>query len=222
VTGPAHALARVRRVRVGTTNGPKIAAATEAIRAYVPGARVEGAPVESGVSDQPVGLDEIARGARNRAAAAFELGDCQLAVGYEDGLVALPELGGCASELLNLGCAAVTDGVRTSLGLSSGFSYPPECARQAATEREPIGDLFDALWSERRGDAAAGPSGQGIGNIGKLSLGVLPRTEYARHAILCALVPLLHPDLYDSRTVHPDGAVGHPKGAAGPPARSGA
>ena len=31
-------------------------------------------------------------GARNRAERAFALGDCELAVGYEDGLVALPEL----------------------------------------------------------------------------------------------------------------------------------
>ena len=82
-------LAGVRRVRVGTTNGPKIAAATGALQAYAPHASVEGAKVESGVSDQPVGFEEIARGARNRAARAFALGDCDLAVGYEDGLVEL-------------------------------------------------------------------------------------------------------------------------------------
>jgi inosine/xanthosine triphosphatase len=199
VTRTAHALVGVRRVRVGTTNGPKIAAAADAIRAYAPGAQVEGAAVESGVSDQPVGFAEIARGARNRAMRAFALGACDLGIGYEDGLVALPDLACDPPELLNVGCAAVTDGATTSLGLSSGFAYPPRCAARSASERSPIGGLFDELWAERRGDETSGPSGPsglGIGNIGKLSLGVLTRTEYARHAILCALVRLLHPDLY--------------------------
>jgi non-canonical (house-cleaning) NTP pyrophosphatase len=35
-----------------------------------------------------------------------------------------------------------------------------------------------------------------MGNVGRLTLGVLPRAEYARHAVLCALVAFLHPDLY--------------------------
>ena len=36
----------------------------------------------------------------------------------------------------------------------------------------------------------------GVGNVGKLTLGVLTRSEYARHAVLCALIAFLHPDLY--------------------------
>jgi non-canonical (house-cleaning) NTP pyrophosphatase len=36
-----------------------------------------------------------------------------------------------------------------------------------------------------------------LGNVGKLTLGVLPRSEYTRHAVLCALVALLHGDLYN-------------------------
>ena len=203
MSAPAHALAGVRRVRVGTTNGPKIAAATEAIRAYAPGAGVEGAAVDSGVSEQPVGFEEIARGARTRAERAFAFGDCELAVGYEDGLVDLPGLHPEGAECLNVGCAAVTDGARTSLGLSSGFAYPPECAERAIAQREPIGDLFDDLWERYADERDARASAHGAGNVGKLTLGVLPRSEYARHAIVCALVRFLHPELYAERA---DGA----------------
>ena len=203
----AHALARVRRVRVGTTNAPKIAAATGALAPYAPQARVEGAAVASGVSEQPIGYGEIARGACNRATRAFELGDCELAVGYEDGLVDLPELSECgvasqgAGTLMNIGCAAVTDGSTTSLGLSSGFAYPPALAARAVREQTPIGDLFDALWHDYDPSAAGAakggePSALHGGNIGKLSLEVLTRSEYARHAIACALVRFLHPRLY--------------------------
>jgi non-canonical (house-cleaning) NTP pyrophosphatase len=89
----------------------------------------------------------------------------------------------------------VSDGVRISLGLSSGFSYPAACSEPAVAERQPIGALFDHFWRERRGDGAPRrpPS---IGNVGKLTGGALTRADYTRQAVLCALAPFLHPDLY--------------------------
>jgi non-canonical (house-cleaning) NTP pyrophosphatase len=42
----------------------------------------------------------------------------------------------------------------------------------------------------------AKPSALSTGNIGRLSNGVLPRAEYARHGVLCALVAFVQPDLY--------------------------
>ena len=63
-------LAAVRWVRVGSVNEPKLAAVRSAIGAYAPDAKVEGVAVSSGVSEQPVGFEEIIRGARNRAAGA--------------------------------------------------------------------------------------------------------------------------------------------------------
>ena len=42
-----------------------------------------------------------------------------------------------------------------------------------------------------------------VGNVGRLSLGALSRAEYARHAVLCALLPFLHPDLYPLPGVKP-------------------
>lgn len=208
---PPHGLAHVRRVRVGSANGPKIAAAVQALEPYAEGVVVVGEAVDSGVPEQPVGWAEISLGASHRAERAFELGDCDLAIGYEDGLVQLPELVGWSSPQgvtddggappLNVGCAAVSDGQTVALGLSSGFVYPPEVAQRAVAERAPIGDLFDALWRSRSDELPeATPSAQGEGNIGKLSLGALTRSMYARQAITCALVRFLHPDLYEQRT----------------------
>jgi inosine/xanthosine triphosphatase len=192
---PQQALAALRRARVGTTNPPKIEAVRLALSRYSPEVEVEGAAVESGVSEQPVGFPEILRGARNRARAALEMGECDLAVGIEDGLVSLPGVEGMG---LNIGCAIVTDGEREGFGTSSGFGYPQECLLPAMADREPIGELFDQFWRDRRADAPVGshPSSLSSGNVGKLSLGVLPRSEYVRHAVLCALIPFLHPDFY--------------------------
>jgi inosine/xanthosine triphosphatase len=196
--GPSpNPLVALKRVRVGSQNEPKIAAVRSAIAAYAPEAEVCGAEVASGVSAQPVGFEEIARGARNRAAAARAGGDCDLGVGIEDGLVALPPgAASVAGEHVNIGCAAVSDGVRVSLGFSSAFAYPPGVSLPAVREREPIGALFDRLWHERRSGSDGGAIPRGAGNVGKLTAGVLPRSEYARHAVLCALVAWLNPDLY--------------------------
>lgn len=196
---PSSPLLSIERVLVGSKNEPKIAAVRAALEAFAPGVDVVGVMVSSGVADQPVGYEEIVCGARNRAEAAMAGGDCDLGVGIEDGLVTLPNGEGSSStQIVNVGCAAVSDGTRVSVGFSSGFAYPPEVAEEAVRERAPIGDLFDRLWRERSGERERIPSARTSGNIGKLTSGVLPREEYARHAVTCALVAFLHPDLYPS------------------------
>ena len=190
-------LAALRSVRVGSANPPKIQAVRDALAALAAGAEVEGVAVESGVAEQPLGFAEITAGARNRARAAFASGACDLAVGYEDGLVEIP---GTPERWFNIGCAAVVGSGGEGLGFSSGFAYPPACAARAVAAREPIGELFDAFWREHRAGAErAAPSALSVGNVGKLTSGALPRADYARQAVLCALVSFLHPDLYRAR-----------------------
>jgi len=190
-------LGRIERIRVGSTNEPKLAAVRSAFAAYAPDALIEAVDVASGVPEQPVGYEEIIDGARNRAAAARAAAHCDLGVGIEDGLVTLPPPAasvGC--DQVNLGCAVITDGSRFAAGFSSAFAYPPAVAGPAVRDRAPIGDLFDRLWRDRRRGGDAALMGRSIGNVGKLTAGVLTRTEYGRHAVLCALVAFLNPDLY--------------------------
>ena len=193
-------LAGIRCVRVGSTNPPKLEGVRAALAAYAPDVVVEPVAVSSGVPDQPVGFAEIVAGARRRAEEAARGGACDLAVGYEDGLVEIP---GAEGSWFNVGCAAVSDGRRLSLGLSSGFAYPPGCALPAAERREPIGELFDALFRAERGACQGPASALSVGNVGKLTGAVLTRAEYTRHAVLCALPPFLHPHLYGARGASP-------------------
>ena len=51
------------------------------------------------------------------------------------------------------------------------------------------------------GEAARKPSSLSVGNVGRLTLGVLPRAEYTRHAVLCALIRFLHPGFYFTEQV---------------------
>jgi len=187
-----NALSELRLVRVGSTNALKLQGVRAALAAFSRDVTIEGIDVESGVSDQPLGFEEILEGARNRAERAKRGGECDLGIGYEDGLVAIP---GSLESWFNIGCAAVSDGVRTSLGLSPGFSYPAACWQRAVAEREPIGTVFDRFWGQHR-EVSPAPGRLSIGNIGKLTRGALTRTEYTRHAVVCALAPFIHPDLY--------------------------
>ena len=113
--------------------------------------------------------------------------------GIEDGLVVLTEID---SEVMNIGAAVLTDRDRESVGLSSGFAYPSVCVPRALEEREPIGGVFDRYWEETKGEGFETASGLSVGNIGRLSLGALTRSEYGRHAVICALIRFLHPEMY--------------------------
>jgi len=187
-------LSSLRRVGVGSTNPPKLAGVRAAIAPFADAVEVSGCSVASGVSEQPVGFEEIVAGARQRALGAEAAGEFDLVVGYEDGLV---ELAGTDGTWFNVGCAAVRHDGAWGLGFSSGFAYPPDCAEPAARSRAPIGDLFDQLWkSQDFAPAETAPSALSTGNVGKLTGGALPRAEYTRHAVLCALAPLLHPGLF--------------------------
>ena len=97
----------------------------------------------------------------------------------------------------------ITDGSRFAAGFSSAFAYPTVVAVPAVRGRAPIGVLFDRVWRDCRPDGGAAPSGRSVGNVGKLTAGVLTRAEYARHAVLCALVAFLNPELYSASGVSP-------------------
>ena len=118
-------------------------------------------------------------------------GECDLAAGIEDGLIALDQVD---TGWINVGCCVLFDGEREGLGFSAGFEYPPECVAQATVEpRTPIGEAFDRSFEPRAGARDPGPQ---AGNIGRLTEGVLIRADYGAQAVTCAWVRFLHPKLY--------------------------
>lgn len=184
------------RVRVGSLNAAKLDAVRRGLSPFFERVEVIGYAASSQVSEQPIGFSEIVSGARARARESFEAGDCELGAGIEDGLVPLPE---ASTGYLNLGCCVLFDGSE-SVGFSAGFEYPKECVRAATGDpRQPIGVAFDAVF--RPPAIGVGPRwladpGPGAGNIGRLTGGVLTRSDYGAQAVICALVQRLHPELY--------------------------
>lgn len=112
-------------VRVGSTNAMKIAAVRLAFRRYWKRAKVEGVEAVSGVAPQPLSFGEIARGARNRARAAF--GGSGYAVGIEAGVFRLAAV---SPRPFQITLACVFDGERESMGSGPFFELPERMLRE--------------------------------------------------------------------------------------------
>ncbi|UTF48946.1 inosine/xanthosine triphosphatase [Desulfomicrobium sp. ZS1] len=165
-------------IRVGSLNPVKLGAIREVMRVPFPLARFEPVPAPSEVPDQPLGLEETLRGAKNRARNAFA--DCALSVALESGLIEVP---GSNTGYMNLTACAIYDGREMYLGLGPAFELPPDVTRlvvEDGLELDPAVRQAGLTDNERIGYA------QGI--IGILSGGRVTRMDYSRPAVSMALV----------------------------------
>ncbi|AMD93344.1 inosine/xanthosine triphosphatase [Desulfomicrobium orale] len=167
------------RINVGSKNPVKLAAIRDVMEARFPGADFAPVAVDSGVPDQPVGLEQTLGGAMNRARAAFAL-SCDLAVALESGLVPVPLT---RTGYMNLTACAIFNGEEMFLGLGPAFELPDEVSRLVVKEGM---ELDPAV---RRAGLTEDPRiGYGQGIIGILSRGRVTRADYSRPAVSMALV----------------------------------
>ena len=165
-------------IRVGSMNPVKLGAIREVMAARFPEARFQPVAAPSEVSDQPLGLEETLRGAKNRAKNAFS--DCFLSVALESGLVEVP---GSNTGYMNLPACAIFDGREMYLGLGPAFELPLDVTRlvvEDGLELDPAVRRAGLTDNERIGYA------QGI--IGILRGGRVTRMDYSRPGVAMALV----------------------------------
>ena len=165
-------------ISVGSLNPVKLEAIRTVMAVRFPEAEFRPVAVDSGVPDQPVGLGETLRGAKNRARAAFA--DCDLSVALESGLVPVPET---STGYMNLTACAIFDGREMYLGLGPAFELPADVTRlviEGGMELDPAVRRAGLTDNARIGYA------QGI--IGILSGGRVTRMDYSRPAVSMALV----------------------------------
>jgi inosine/xanthosine triphosphatase len=118
----------------GTQNKAKLMAISAGVRAELPRGplEVEGADVDSGVSNQPMNLDEMYEGAVNRANRAAEvITDADLYFGLEGGIEKVGQ------GYVNFGLVYVLgkSGV-TGLGVSQGVAIPDVLAEKIHEGKE--------------------------------------------------------------------------------------
>ena len=169
---------------MGSRNPDKIRAAREVLEKF----RIEfydfkAVEVDSGVSRQPLTLEDTAKGARNRALNAFE--DGSYSIGIESGLIKMPSAETC---YLNATVCAIYNGERYFIGLGSGFEMPEYLARLVVEENLDVDEA--AFKSGLTDDKRGGYSG---GLIEILSNGNLNRQDHhIRPAVEMAFTSLYH------------------------------
>jgi inosine/xanthosine triphosphatase len=107
------------RIIVGSNNSVKVDAVREVLALYERFRQytVHFKEVPSGVAAQPLGLEETIRGARNRAANAFE--DCTYSIGIESGIFKVRDVGH-----MDLTACAIYDQYKFYIGLGPAFIVP--------------------------------------------------------------------------------------------------
>ena len=186
------------RVAVGSKNPVKLAAVRQAFFRAFPDRPLVcvGHDVPSGVSDQPWGHPETRLGAIQRRRGAFtaDMG-ADYAVGIEGGVVDT----GAGDGLRSVAYVAIRRirDMRLSVEHTASFKLPPRVERLLRGHEPGHGKLelgaacdlvFKATNSKQQG-----------GTVGAVTCGLIDRTAYYEHAVVCALAPYLHDDsgLYD-------------------------
>jgi inosine/xanthosine triphosphatase len=183
-------------VVVGSTNPVKVAPVQVVLGRAFPAASVRAVAAVSGVPDQPIGVEQIRQGAKERARAALIQAAAPESagaagqvwgVGLEGGVIfeeELPWLTGAVAILASTG--------QSSLAWSPRVLLPPEVA-QAVREGAELGPVLDVLSGVKDSKTKQGA-------IGYLTNDLVPRGLSWEVAFACALAPFLHPQLYRRRS----------------------
>jgi inosine/xanthosine triphosphatase len=181
-------------IALGSTNPVKIGALEEVVRDYpdLAHAAVISYAVSSDVSEQPLSLEEMIRGAKTRAKKAFHAsGKASYGFGIESGLFAAP---GAQSGFLEASICAIYDGMNHFIGLSCGFEVPPQILELVLQKKM---DLSQAC--HEAGVTSDPKLGAGEGLIGILTKGRIDRKKYTKQCITTALIQLENARFYSVR-----------------------
>lgn len=178
------------KIAIGSTNKGKIEAVRRACRAYplLTQAELINIDTPSEVSSQPIGLDEIVTGAKNRAKKSFVLSGAELGIGLESGIFKVPHT---KSEYMDTTACAIYDDKIFHLGLSACFEYPKKMIKGILSDKKEISDIAMEM-----GFANNKSFREGQGMIGVLTKERVTRIDYTYQAVQMALIHLENPEHY--------------------------
>ncbi|MDR6935805.1 inosine/xanthosine triphosphatase [Luteibacter sp. 3190] len=172
------------RVIVGSRNPVKIGAVHNALAPLFPGRLVqcEGMHAPSGVPDQPMTAAETREGALNRMNFCRQHAEADFHVALEGGVDVTQDGPG------TFGYVAIAHGSDVSVGCSAWLPLPP-AVYEALLDGEELGDVMDRLFG------TVNIKQQG-GAIGLVTNGHATRESAYTQAMVLAMAPFLHPELY--------------------------
>ena len=176
----------MQNIIVASRNPVKIEASRLAFEKMMEGSfDVKGATISSGVSDQPMSDSETLQGALNRANTASEqYPDADYWIGLEGGL---EENNG---EMYAFAWMIIkSKSGQVGKGKTATYFLPPAMADLVRQGKE-LAHVTDEIFMETN-------SKQKQGTISFLTDGAIDRTKYYLDAIIIALMPFKHPELYN-------------------------
>lgn len=185
----------MKKVVVASENKVKIAAVLEGLQRMFPGEPFDvcGVSVPSGVGEQPRSDAETLAGARNRVdAASVATPEADFWIGLEGGVEVVmdstssPQVG---EEMVAFGwvVAKSSDG-RYGKGRTGTFFLPPKVA-ELVMSGTTLGEADDRVFGRSN-------SGMHNGAVGLLTGDAVVRTKLFSEAVILALIPFKHPELY--------------------------
>jgi len=180
------------RVAVGSLNPVKVEAARLVFERFFSEVEIKPVEVETSISAQPIGIDQVIKGAVERAYQALSsVTGSDYGVGLEAGLIPYPWT--ITGYLNHQVCALVDHELKVTLGSSMGFEFPSRVIerleRREVREAEEVMEEITGI--ERIGESA--------GAIGYLTKNHVKRLDLSIQAITSALIPRLNPNLYMTR-----------------------
>lgn len=181
------------KIIVGSKNPQKVRAVEELVNLYESlqheGVEVLSIDVDSGISPQPITLDEIILGARNRAQNAFGSNDrAHLAFGIESGIMPVPHT---KTGFMNICVCAIYDGNDFYIGTSGSFEPPTKIVNLMINDSMNMSEATLAM-----GFTENEYVGYAEGLAGILSKSKVNRFIYTKQAIQMALIRFENKHLY--------------------------
>ena len=166
------------KILIGTKNPGKIEGARQAFEKYFVDVEIEGVPVESEVSDQPVN-EEIFQGAKNRVKnlkkyAKEKNVKADFYIASEAGITNL------LGEWIDINAVVVEDAEGfQSVGTSQGFQIPEKYVDEI--KQTELGKVMDKIFEQHQ-------LGKGKGGINLLTKEEVSRIQLTKDAFLMALI----------------------------------
>ena len=174
------------KIAVGSKNPTKINAVKEAFQKVFPNETwiIEGIEVGSGVSDQPMSINESIRGARNRAKRAIKKLNADFGVGLEGGLHKI------GKRWFDSGWMIVVNKKGEEGMGSSIWMQSPNKMMEHVFKGLELGHVDDMFFNQKN-------SKHGDGHFGLMTKNALTRTSAYVDGVVSALSRFIHPELYD-------------------------
>ena len=172
----------MKKIVVGSLNPIKIEAVREVMLDYsnLSQFKVTGKETSSGVSKQPLSLDEIVKGANNRAKNSFDDVKHYFSVGIESGLMKVPYSN---NGYMDVCVCSIYDGQIIYSGLSRAFPLPSKIAKLVLEKGKDLEEAFYECGITTEKDM-----GSKQGAIGLLTKGRVTRKEQIKDAIQMAFI----------------------------------